>query len=241
MSQVRHRIAGLAALASVLLGGTALAQEVRIFEEAPPLELLRSIMVPESRPGLSRRIVLGAPAADAAPAAQAQEAPAPAPMPLAAAMEAEPEPATEAAPRRPRRRAAPSTQLAAAGNTLPLPAAPAAPAEAPAGSIGFRINFAMNSDAVPASAYPFLDRVAELMRDQPQLKLQVEGHTDAFGPDEYNLQLSQRRAAAVAYYLMQRQGVELTRLVVLGLGEGVPLTGNGYDPRNRRVQFVRVE
>ena len=240
MSQVRHRIAGLAALASVLLGGSALAQEVRIFEEAPPPELLRSIMVPDSRPGLSRRIVLGAPAADAAPAAQAQEAPSPAPMPLAAAMEAEPEPTAEPAPRRPRRRAAPSTQLAAAGNTLPLPAAPAAEAPA-AGSIGFRINFAMNSDAVPASAHAFLDRVGELMRDQPQLKLQVEGHTDAFGPDDYNLQLSQRRAAAVAYYLMQRQGVEMTRLVVLGLGEGVPLTTNGYDPRNRRVQFVRVE
>ena len=57
MFQAHRRILRLAALASLLLGGSALAQEVQIFEEAPPLELLRSIMVPESRPGLSRRFV----------------------------------------------------------------------------------------------------------------------------------------------------------------------------------------
>jgi outer membrane protein OmpA-like peptidoglycan-associated protein len=237
MSQARHRIAGLATLASLLLGGSALAQEVHIFEEAPPLELLRSIMVPESRPGLSRRIVLGEPMTSA-------PAPAPAPNlgePVASAAEPDPERTAEApAQRRPRRHAAPGPQFATAGNTLPLPA-PAATTPATAGTIGFRINFALNSDAVPPSAFPFLDRVGELMREQPQLKLQVEGHTDALGSDSYNLQLSQRRAASVAGYLMQRQGVELARLVVLGMGEGKPLVENGYDPRNRRVQFARVE
>lgn len=241
MSQTRHRIAGLATLASLLLGGSALAQEVRIFEEAPPLELLRQIMIPESRPGLSRRIVLGEPMTSApAPAATMMPSEPPA-MPMAAAQAPEPERSAEAAPRRPRHRPAPGPQLAANGNTLPLPAAPAPVNTPAAGSIGFRINFALNSDAVPPSAFAFLDRVAELMRSEPELKLQVEGHTDALGSDVYNLQLSQRRAASVAGYLAQRQGVEMTRLVVLGMGEGVPLTENPYDPRNRRVQFARVE
>jgi outer membrane protein OmpA-like peptidoglycan-associated protein len=132
-------------------------------------------------------------------------------------------------------------QLTTACNTLSLStAAPTAAPDAP-GSIGFRINFALDSDAVPPSAFPFLDRIGELMRDQPQLKLEVEGHTDAVGSDVYNLLLSQRRAASVARYLVQRQGVEMARLVVLGLGKSAPLFENGYDPRNRRVQFARLE
>jgi len=134
--------------------------------------------------------------------------------------------------------------VAAAGLVSPLPAAvpeAARPAPATPGSIGFRINFPLNSDVVPQSAFPFIDRIAELLREQSQVKLQVEGHTDALGSDAYNLDLSQRRAAAVANYLVDRQGIEATRLVVLGMGEGAPLVENGYDPRNRRVQFARVD
>src|SRR4051794_41945110 len=63
---LHHRLAGLATLAALLSAGSALAQSVpaarvRIFEEPPPMELLRSIMVPESRSGLTHRIVLSAP------------------------------------------------------------------------------------------------------------------------------------------------------------------------------------
>ena len=134
--------------------------------------------------------------------------------------------------------------MAAAGLVSPLPAPVqevARPASATPGSIGFRINFALNSDVVPQSAFPFIDRIAELLREQLQVKLQVEGHTDAPGSEVYNLQLSQRRAAAVATYLVQKQGVDAARLVVLGFGEGVPLVENAYDPRNRRVQFTRTD
>ena len=138
--------------------------------------------------------------------------------------------------------------LAAAGLVSPLPG-PIAPRAAEstrgpaaaAGSIGFRINFALNSDVVPSSAFPFIDRVAELLREESQVKLQVEGHTDAVGSEAYNLQLSRRRAAAVADYLVQKQGVDMARLVVVGLGEGAPLAENGFDPRNRRVQFTRAD
>ena len=240
MSQpLRHRLAGLATLAALLSAGSALAQSVpaanvRIFEEPPPMELLRSIMVPESRSGLTRRIVFGAPDQSA----------------LLASPSAEPERSAEAAPIAPASRRtrpqgnASSAMVAAAGLVSPLPAPVpelARPAPATPGSIGFRINFALNSDVVPQSAFPFIDRIAELLREQSQVKLQVEGHTDALGSDTYNLELSQRRAAAVANYLVDRQGIEATRLVVLGMGEGTPLVENGFDPRNRRVQFARVD
>jgi len=203
------------------------------------MELLRSIMVPESRPGLTRRIVLGG-----------SEPPVPLASPVATP---EPERVAEAAPtpvpyRSRTHTSGSGTMLATAGLVSPLPGpiTPRAgePARGPAaatGSIGFRINFALNSDVVPQSAFPFIDRIAELLREQLQVKLQVEGHTDALGSDAYNLDLSQRRAAAVASYLVDRQGIEATRLVVLGMGEGAPLVENGYDPRNRRVQFARVD
>ncbi len=93
---------------------------------------------------------------------------------------------------------------------------------------------------MPAAAQPFIARIAQLLLEEPQVKLQVEGHTDALGSDEYNLMLSQRRAQSVAASLVQH-GVTPARLVVLGKGEGEPLTANANSPQNRRVQFVRVE
>ena len=233
---LRHRLPGLAALASVqalLLGGTALAQgSVRMFEEPPPVALLRGILVPESQPGLTRRIILTQPDR---PPPMYTEAAAPAPAEAAAP--------SSSPPRRPRWQMpepAPMPSAARLPAAAPAPQAAPAPGGAPA-SIGFRINFALNSDVVPMSAYPFVERIGELLRDQPQVKLQVEGHTDALGSEEYNLQLSQRRAAAVAGWLVERQGIDPSRLLVLGRGEEAPLTGNAFDPLNRRVQFARVE
>ena len=203
------------------------------------MELLRSIMVPESRPGLTRRIVLGG-----------SEPPVPLASPVATP---EPERVAEAAPTpvpysSRTHTSGSGTMLATAGLVSPLPgpitpraAEPARGPAAAAGSIGFRINFARNSDVVPSSAFPFIDRIADLLRAEAQVKLQVEGHTDAIGSEVYNLQLSRRRAAAVADYLVQKQGVNMARLVVVGLGESVPLAENGYDPRNRRVQFTRTD
>src|SRR5690349_17256984 len=162
MFQARRHILGLAALASLLLGGSALAQEVQIFEEAPPLELLRSIMVPESRPGLSRRFV-------------------PRDAPQSTPMAREPVTPTsdrvgvmpESVPGQPLQPAIPDSQPATTCTTLPLSIAAAVVAPDLPRSIGFRVNFAPGSDTVPPSAFPFLDRVSELMRDQPQLRLVV--------------------------------------------------------------------
>ena len=82
--------------------------------------------------------------------------------------------------------------------------------------------------------------MAELMQQEPQVKLQVEGHTDALGSADYNQGLSERRAAAVASYLVHQRGIAAERLVVMGKGMAEPMTQDPYDGKNRRVQFVRI-
>jgi outer membrane protein OmpA-like peptidoglycan-associated protein len=106
--------------------------------------------------------------------------------------------------------------------------------------VGFRINFGFDSDAIPEHYRGFIDRIGELMQQEPELNLRIEGYTDASGPDDYNLALSSRRGAAVATYLVQQMGIDPHRLVVVGRGKSAPLTADPFDPNNRRVQFVRV-
>jgi outer membrane protein OmpA-like peptidoglycan-associated protein len=70
--------------------------------------------------------------------------------------------------------------------------------------------------------------------------VQIEGFTDSRGTDEYNLQLSQSRADAVASAIIQR-GVDAQRVRALGYGEGFPVAGNdneGSRQLNRRVEIV---
>jgi outer membrane protein OmpA-like peptidoglycan-associated protein len=65
----------------------------------------------------------------------------------------------------------------------------------------------------------------------------IEGHTDALGTHEYNLQLSRRRAEAVKHYLVAQHGLSAQRLKTVGYGEGRPIDGDAARPENRRVQF----
>lgn len=103
------------------------------------------------------------------------------------------------------------------------------------------IEFEFDRAVLRPSAYEILDAVVELMQDNPDLALiEIQGHTDEQGDDAYNLDLSERRAAAVMRYLIDR-GVEASRLTSRGYGETQPA-----DPRhtqeayaiNRRVAFV---
>jgi outer membrane protein OmpA-like peptidoglycan-associated protein len=205
---------GLAASAAMLPATVALAQTVRMFDDAPSLEQLRAIMIPESAGSGKRAIVLQAAPRDALPS----------PIQKAASQVVGPPPAQVA----------------------PTPVAPApvaqVPASAPAASepaVGFRIRFDFNSAELPPSAYSMIDRIAELMRESSDLKLRVEGHTDAVGSADYNMSLSERRALSVVRYLTAH-GVPAARLMPVGKGMEEPVVSNPYDAANRRVQFVRA-
>ncbi len=205
--------------------------EVRIFEETPSVEQLRAILIPESGPGVARRIEI--PRRDTLegarpvqPAAAVTSAPAPAPA------------AAESAPAHVDTPSAPEQSAAPAPAKETPPATPAAAASA-ADAVAFRINFAFNSAVIPPEHFPQLDRVAELLRQEPSLSLAVEGHTDAAGGGEYNMKLSRCRADAVVRYLAEH-GVDAKRLLAVGKGKTEPLVPNPLDGRNRRVQFLRL-
>jgi outer membrane protein OmpA-like peptidoglycan-associated protein len=220
------RSALVASGAALLMCGPSFAQTVRMFDEAPSIEQLRSIMIPESRSGASRTIVIQKPPQGAVPSAVQN-----------ASSQVLAPPATPSG----------SPNLASppiARTTLSTPITSHATAPKPepavdAGAVAFRINFAFNSAVLPDSALAMIDRIAQLMRESPEVRLRVEGHTDAVGSADYNLSLSERRALSVVEYLVS-QGVEASRLMVVGKGMAEPVTRNPYEPANRRVQFVRI-
>ncbi len=97
--------------------------------------------------------------------------------------------------------------------------------------------FDTDSDILKAGAYSEMDRVAGVLRDYPQTRIRVEGHTDSKGSDVYNQALSERRARSVANALIQR-GVDPSRIEVFGYGESQPISSN--DAMNRRVNIVII-
>ncbi|MES2710945.1 MAG: OmpA family protein [Pseudomonadota bacterium] len=79
--------------------------------------------------------------------------------------------------------------------------------------------------------------------DLAAFRFRIEGHTDTVGDAASNQALSERRAAAVRNFLMQRYNVDAGRLTAVGMGETQPLVATGDEvaqPRNRRVQIVNV-
>ena len=101
------------------------------------------------------------------------------------------------------------------------------------------VSFDLNSDAVRPGLYNELDRIAQIMIKYPETSILVEGHTDSSGPENYNQQLSERRANSVKDLLVQR-GVQEYRVNIIGYGEGRPLVTNATPEgrqMNRRVEI----
>jgi outer membrane protein OmpA-like peptidoglycan-associated protein len=98
-------------------------------------------------------------------------------------------------------------------------------------------NFEFNSDKLTPAARENLDQFAKALKD-PRLagsKFEIDGHTDAVGPEEYNLGLSERRADAVVSYLAS-EGIDKSVLTAKGFGKAKPRVANPYSPENRRVE-----
>jgi len=105
------------------------------------------------------------------------------------------------------------------------------------------VNFETNMAEITAESAPVLDAVAASLNDWPEVRVEIGGHTDSSGSRSHNLDLSQRRADAVKAYLVAR-GVEESRLMAKGYGEGSPIADNNTSEgkaKNRRVELTRLD
>lgn len=129
----------------------------------------------------------------------------------------------------------------------PEPEAPPPPPPAPAPPTKQKmvlrgVNFDFDKSNIRPDARPILDEAARSLKDNPDLRVQVQGYTDSVGTDQYNQRLSVRRAQAVKDYLVSK-GVASSRLQVKGFGESNPVASNDTAEgraQNRRVELVPI-
>ncbi|WP_312818723.1 OmpA family protein [Kaistella carnis] len=102
------------------------------------------------------------------------------------------------------------------------------------------VNFAFDSSNLTSSAMANLDKLVQVLSNNPDTNINIYGYTDSKGSDSYNLSLSDRRAAAVKSYMMSK-GIASSRMMTMGMGEQDPIASNDTDAgraENRRVEFA---
>lgn len=103
-----------------------------------------------------------------------------------------------------------------------------------------KILFAFGQYTLSSAASSNLDKLAAVLKEYPDTDIEVQGHTDSKGTDEYNMGLSEKRANAVASYL-KGKGVPAGRVKIKGFGETAPVATNDTEEgraQNRRVNFL---
>lgn len=130
--------------------------------------------------------------------------------------------------------------VAAATPASPAPAALAKPA-APAKQLVLEgVNFDTNQATLTQAGRDIIDQNAETLKQWADAKIVITGHTDSRGSEQYNLDLSFRRAQAVRDYLISK-GIPATLLITRGLGEARPIADNNTAAgrsKNRRVELI---
>jgi OOP family OmpA-OmpF porin len=110
--------------------------------------------------------------------------------------------------------------------------------------IDLKINFDFDRAEVKAEFLPEIRRVADFMTQYPDVIIELEGHTDSTGTEEYNLGLSQRRVNAVRDVLVGQMRMQASRITVRGFGESQPVAANttaAGRAENRRVVSVAIK
>lgn len=105
-------------------------------------------------------------------------------------------------------------------------------------SIKLTVYFAYDSNEVDTRYFDDIEGLANFLNRFPELKVNIEGHTDSRGRDSYNMGLSQRRSEAVRDILINKYGIDGGRLDATGYGETRPLDTNDTEEgraKNRRV------
>jgi outer membrane protein OmpA-like peptidoglycan-associated protein len=108
-----------------------------------------------------------------------------------------------------------------------------------------KVTFPVNRSKVSDDARSIVDEaIAQLKAENRGVYFEIEGHTDATGPDAYNMRLGEERAEAVRNYLHDQHGIALNRMQVISYGEAKPVEDNktrDHRAQNRRVVIKVLE
>lgn len=104
--------------------------------------------------------------------------------------------------------------------------------------------FGFDQSTLRSESFPELRRIAAFLTKNPNIKIEIGGHTDSFGNDAYNQRLSERRANAVRDFFIE-QGIASERMQAIGYGETRPVVSGNLNiagqQENRRVEFKIIE
>jgi len=109
--------------------------------------------------------------------------------------------------------------------------------------VSYGIYFDVNKDVVKPESYGTLKGIADILKENPTVRVKIVGHTDADGADKSNLDLSKRRGESVKNELVKTFGIDASRLEFDGMGEAQPIAPNDTPVNkalNRRVEFVKL-
>lgn len=106
----------------------------------------------------------------------------------------------------------------------------------------YELAFETNSDKLKGKDWPILQTLADLMKKDSKLQIEVAGHTYSTGNAAANQTLSEKRSATVKKTLTDKYGVDASRLTAKGYGADQPIADNGSEEGraiNRRVELVK--
>ncbi|MFN9301854.1 MAG: OmpA family protein [Candidatus Kapaibacterium sp.] len=109
--------------------------------------------------------------------------------------------------------------------------------------VSYGILFDVNADKLKPESNPTIKEIAQILKDNPSVKINIIGHTDSDGNDALNLDLSKRRAASVKNELINAYSIDASRIQTDGKGEDQPLVPNESavnKAKNRRVEFIKL-
>lgn len=109
--------------------------------------------------------------------------------------------------------------------------------------VTYGIYFDVNKDVVKAESFGTIKSIADVLKENPDVRIKIIGHTDSDGDNAKNLDLSQRRAKSVMNELVNMFGIEASRIETDGMGETKPVAPNDTPVNkalNRRVEFIKL-
>jgi outer membrane protein OmpA-like peptidoglycan-associated protein len=109
--------------------------------------------------------------------------------------------------------------------------------------VSYGIYFDVNKDVVKSESFGTIKEIAKVLSENPDVKINIVGHTDSDGDDKLNLDLSKRRAASVKNVLVKEFNIDASRIETDGKGESEPIAQNDSTINkalNRRVEFLKL-